>query len=104
MSGRLQLDPSRNDFPVTPHDPCNMVRLMGVVNPQREVLHAICPRFREMEPHGVDNYCCGGGSGFAIMQGHNFPDWRFHVSRRKKLQQLLDAFQDHSCPKQVLVV
>jgi Fe-S oxidoreductase len=47
-----------------------------------------------MEPHGVDNYCCGGGSGFAVMSGGNFPDWRFHVSGRKKLQQILCAFQD----------
>lgn len=92
MSGRLELDPSRNDFPVTLHDPCNVVRLMGVVEPQREILRKICPQFREMHPHGVDNYCCGGGSGFAIMGGNNFPDWRFHVSGRKKLQQVLNAF------------
>jgi Fe-S oxidoreductase len=96
LSGRLRFDPSRNDFPVTLHDPCNMVRLMGVVEPQREILRRICPRFREMEPHGVDNYCCGGGSGFAIMSGHNFADWRFRVAGRKKLAQILDAFQD--CP------
>jgi Fe-S oxidoreductase len=94
VGGRLTLDPSRNDFPVTLHDPCNLVRLMGVVEPQREILRAICPQFREMHPHGVDNYCCGGGSGFAIMSGNNFPDWRFHVSGRKKLQQVLNAFAD----------
>ena len=63
MSGRLKLDPSRNDFPVTLHDPCNAVRLMGIVQPQREILHKIAPKFREMPCHGVDNYCCGGGSG-----------------------------------------
>ncbi|MBI3015266.1 MAG: (Fe-S)-binding protein [Candidatus Tectomicrobia bacterium] len=94
MNGRLKLDPGRNNFPVTLHDPCNMVRLMGVVEPQREILRKICPRFREMEPHGVDNYCCCGGSGFAIISGHNVPDWRFHVSGRKKLQQILSAFAD----------
>jgi Fe-S oxidoreductase len=94
MSGRIRLDPNRNDFPVTLHDPCNMVRLMGVVEPQREIIRKICPQFREMTPHGVDNYCCGGGSGFAIMSGHNFPDWRFHVSGRKKLEQILNAFSD----------
>lgn len=94
MSGKLKLDPARNPFPVTLHDPCNMVRLMGVVEPQREVLRAICPRFREMTPHGVDNYCCGGGSGFAIMSGHNFADWRFQVAGRKKLDQVLGAFAD----------
>jgi Fe-S oxidoreductase len=96
MSGRLKLDASRNDFPVTLHDPCNMVRLMGVVEPQREIVRAICPRFREMTPHGVDNYCCGGGSGFAIMSGHNFPDWRFHVAGRKKLEQILVAQLAHA--------
>lgn len=94
FSGRIKLDPSRNDFPVTLHDPCNLVRLMGVVEPQREIVRRICPRFREMEPHGVDNYCCGGGSGFAIMSGNNFPDWRFHVSGRKKIEQILRAFGD----------
>ena len=94
MSGTLKFDPSRNDFPVTLHDPCNMVRLMGVVEPQREIVHALCPKFREMEPHGVDNYCCGGGSGFAIMSGNNFQDWRFHVAGRKKMEQILNAFSD----------
>jgi Fe-S oxidoreductase len=94
MSGKLKLDPARNDFPVTLHDPCNLVRLMGVVEPQREIVRKICPQFREMEPHGVDNYCCGGGSGFAIMSGNNFADWRFQVSGRKKLQQVLNAFAD----------
>ncbi len=104
MSGRIKVDPSRNDFPVTLHDPCNVVRLMGVVKPQREILAKIAPKFREMEPHGVNNYCCGGGSGFAIMSGNNFADWRFHVSGRKKLQQILNAFQDcldPSIPKYV---
>jgi Fe-S oxidoreductase len=92
--GKIKFDPSRNDFPVTLHDPCNMVRLMGVVEPQREIMRKLCPQFREMEPHGVNNYCCGGGSGFAIMSGNNFPDWRFHVSGRKKLEQILHAFGD----------
>lgn len=94
MSGKIKFDPSRNNFPVTLHDPCNVVRLMGVVEPQREILRALCPQFREMTPHGVNNYCCGGGSGFAIMSGNNFPDWRFHVSGRKKLEQVLNAFSD----------
>jgi Fe-S oxidoreductase len=94
MKGNLKLDPSRNDFPVTLHDPCNMVRLMGIVQPQREILRRICPQFREMSPHGVDNYCCGGGSGFAIMSPYNFEDWRLSISGRMKLRQVLDAFAD----------
>ncbi|MBU0756276.1 MAG: 4Fe-4S dicluster domain-containing protein [Planctomycetes bacterium] len=97
-SGRLKVDPSRNDFPVTLHDPCNLVRLMGIVEPQRRILRKIAPRFREMHPHGVNNYCCGGGSGFAIMSGHNFSDWRIQVAGRKKLEQILNAFKDELDP------
>ncbi len=97
-SGKIKFDPSRNDFPVTLHDPCNMVRLMGIVQPQREILQKICPQFREMTPHGVENYCCGGGSGFAIMSAHNFEDWRLQVSGRKKMDQILNAFKDQLDP------
>jgi len=91
---KLNLDPEKNNFPVTLHDPCNIVRLMGIVKPQREILNKICPLFREMEPHGVYNYCCGGGSGFAIMQSMNFPEWRSKVASRMKFKQVLEAFQD----------
>jgi Fe-S oxidoreductase len=96
LSGKIKLDKSRNDFPVTLHDPCNYVRLMGIVEPQREVIRAVVPegRFREMEPHGVHNFCCGGGSGFAIMSGHNFADWRFHFTGRRKFRQVLEAFRN----------
>ncbi len=97
-SGKLEFDPSRNDFPVTLHDPCNMVRLMGIVQPQRRILKKICPQFREMTPHGVHNYCCGGGSGFAIMSGHNFEDWRNQVASRKKFDQILKAFEKELDP------
>jgi Fe-S oxidoreductase len=98
MSGRIKVDPTRNDFPVTLHDPCNVVRLMGIVEPQRRVIRKIAPRFREMTPHGVDNYCCGGGSGFAIMSGHNFGDWRAQIGGRKKIEQILNAFKDELDP------
>jgi Fe-S oxidoreductase len=95
-SGKIKFDKSRNDFPVTLHDPCNYVRLMGIVQPQREIINEIVPegRFREMTPNGVHNYCCGGGSGFAIMSGHNFAEWRHHVSGRRKFRQILEAFAD----------
>jgi Fe-S oxidoreductase len=94
FSGKLKLDPKRNDSPVTLYDPCNMVRLMGVVEPQRRILRKICPQLREIEPHGVENYCCGGGSGVAIMPSMNFPDWRSSVAGRMKLKQILDTSQD----------
>lgn len=93
-SGRLQFDPRKNNFPVTLHDPCNVVRQMGIVQPQRNILKAIAPMFREMTPHGVDNYCCGGGSGFAIMNSMNFGEFRNKISARVKFDQILGAFQD----------
>ena len=93
LNGKLQFDPRKNDFPVTLHDPCNYVRLMGIVEPQRRILRKIAPGFREMTPHGVDNYCCGGGSGFAIMSPYNFETWRNLVSSRKKFLQILHAFE-----------
>ncbi|HPA44578.1 MAG TPA: (Fe-S)-binding protein [bacterium] len=98
FSGKIAFDPSRNDFPVTLHDPCNLVRLMGIVEPQRRILRHTCPRFREMTPHGVDNYCCGGGSGFAIMSSHNFEDWRMQIAGRKKMDQILNAFKEEPDP------
>jgi Fe-S oxidoreductase len=90
--GGLKVDPDKNQFPVTLHDPCNIVRLMGIVEPQRRILRKICPQFIEMEPHGLENYCCGGGSGFAIMDSMNFKEWRENISSRMKLKQILEAF------------
>ncbi|WP_028307268.1 (Fe-S)-binding protein [Desulfitibacter alkalitolerans] len=93
-NNKLKLDPSKNNFPVTMHDPCNVVRMMGIVQPQRDIIKAVSPQFREMTPHGVHNYCCGGGSGFAIMKSMNFSEFREKVSTRMKFKQILDAFQD----------
>jgi Fe-S oxidoreductase len=98
-NGKIKVDPARNDFPVTLHDPCNITRSMGIVQPQRNVLKKICPQFREMEPHGVNNLCCGGGSGFAVGNSLNFPDWRTRVSGRLKFAQILEAFSDSIGPE-----
>ncbi len=94
MSGKIKFDPERNNFPVTLHDPCNVTRLMGIIKPQREIVNKLCPQFREMHPHGPYNYCCGGGSGYAIMSRNNIPEWRFKITGRKKLEQTLNAFSD----------
>lgn len=101
MNERIMLDPSRNDFPVTMHDPCNLTRSMGIIKPQRDIIKKICPQFREMANHGCKNYCCGGGSGFAIMQSHNFPRWKMSISGRKKFEQILNAFTKEERAKEV---
>jgi Fe-S oxidoreductase len=61
--GRIQVDPSVHKTPVTLHDPCNLVRHGGILEPQRRVLRRTVSDFREMAPHGVENFCCGGGGG-----------------------------------------
>ncbi len=99
FSGKIELDPKKNDFPVTLHDPCNIVRNLGIVEPQRRILRKLCPQFREMTPHGVDNYCCGGGGGLAVMSDVNFTDWKVHVAGRMKFKQVLEAFADNPGPE-----
>jgi Fe-S oxidoreductase len=99
MSGKIKFDPGRNNFPVTCHDPCNLTRLMGIIKPQRDILKKLCPQFREMHPHGPFNYCCGGGSGLAIMSRNTITEWRFKVAGRKKLEQVLNAFSDCRGPE-----
>jgi Fe-S oxidoreductase len=62
-AGRLRLDPQLNAARMTLHDPCNLVRMGGVVMPQRRILAAAASDFVEMTPHGIQNFCCGGGGG-----------------------------------------
>ena len=61
--GRIALDPSRNPDRVTLHDPCNLVRNGGVIEPQRRVLRRAAADFVEMTPNREHNWCCGGGGG-----------------------------------------
>lgn len=100
-AGKFDLNPDFNDFPVVLHDPCNVVRQMGIVKPQRDILKAVMKPghygnmgnpYYEMAEHGVNNYCCGGGSGFAIMSAMNFPTFRDNVASRWKLKQILEAW------------
>ncbi len=94
FSDKIKFDPSKNNFQVTLHDPCNIVRNLGIIEPQRHILRYLCPQFREMTPHGVDNYCCGGGGGLSVIAGVNFADWKTNVSGRMKFKQILEAFAD----------
>lgn len=68
--GRIRLDKDRNQETVTIHDPCNLVREGGVIEEQRYVLKHAVRTFVEMTPHGVDNFCCGGGGGQLSMSDY----------------------------------
>jgi Fe-S oxidoreductase len=62
-AGRITVDPGKHTKPVTLHDPCNLVRLGGVLEPQRVVLNQTVTTLVEMSPNREKNFCCGGGGG-----------------------------------------
>jgi Fe-S oxidoreductase len=69
--GRIKLEKGRLTGTYTMHDPCNLVRFGGVIQPQREILNMTTDDFVEMTPCGTDNYCCGGGGGQLAMSEYN---------------------------------
>jgi len=62
-SGRIKLDRSKISSRVTLHDPCNLVRMGGVIEEQRYILGHAVSDFVEMYPNREKNFCCGGGGG-----------------------------------------
>ena len=79
--GRIKLDPSRNPDVVTLHDPCNLVRLGGIVEEQRYILKRSAVNFVEMTPNREKNFCCGGGGGQLAMT--NFAERRLKAGKVK---------------------
>jgi len=72
--GRIKVDPSKNNQPVTLHDPCNLIRKSkcpGIAEVPRHILKQVVTDFREMWPNRENNYCCGGGGG-AVMMGSEY--------------------------------
>jgi Fe-S oxidoreductase len=82
--GRIRLDKEKNQEPVTLHDPCNLVREGGVIDEQRYVLAHATTKFVEMTPHGIDNFCCGGGGGQLSMS--EYGDRRMKIAELKAEQ------------------
>ena len=92
--GRIRLDRSRNQKPVTLHDPCNLVRLGGIIEDQRYILKNAVSNFVEMFPNREKNYCCGGGGGQLAMT-------RF--AKRRLEAGKLKADQIHKTGAQIVV-
>jgi Fe-S oxidoreductase len=69
--GRIKVDPDKIKGKVTLHDPCNLVRTGGIFEEQRFILKQVVSDFAEMNPHGIDNLCCGGGGGQLAMSEYN---------------------------------
>ena len=82
--GRIKLNPSLNPSLITLHDPCNLVRLGGIVEEQRYILKHAAADFVEMTPNREKNFCCGGGGGQLAMT--NFAERRIKAGRVKAEQ------------------
>ena len=67
QAGRIRIDRTRNNLPITYHDSCNVARSCGLLEEPRELLRLVCTDFREMYPNRAENYCCTGGGGALMM-------------------------------------
>ena len=67
QEGRIKLDKTRNNVPVTFHDSCNNARSCGFFEEPRDLLNLVVTDFREMYPNRAENYCCSGGGGAMSM-------------------------------------
>ncbi|WP_428623976.1 (Fe-S)-binding protein [Sedimenticola sp.] len=82
-AGRLSLSGS-TDIPLTFHDPCQIVRRGGVIEPPRDLLAKVAANFVEMGDHGDMNWCCGGGGG--VSANERADGLRLKVFDRKQQQ------------------
>jgi len=69
---------------LTFHDPCQLARRGGVLEPQRRLMNLVAKEFVEMPDAGYMNWCCGGGGGAsAIEEGEPL---RMQAFKVKKMQ------------------
>ncbi len=69
---------------LTFHDPCQLARRGGVIQPQRNLMKMVAKDFVEMPDAGFMNWCCGGGGGVsAIEEGEEL---RLETFKKKKSQ------------------
>ena len=82
-AGKLQIE-GMEETTLTFHDPCQLVRRGGVVEPPRNLLRMVASNFVEMEDPGIHNWCCGGGGG--VSSNERADPLRLKVFSRKKHQ------------------
>jgi Fe-S oxidoreductase len=80
--GRIRVDKTKVEGPVTYHDPCQIARNAGVVDEPRYILSQLTDDFRELTEDPTYNWCCGGGGGLVAL-GEETLDFRMKSSRVK---------------------
>jgi len=84
--GKLKFCPEVITEKVTYHDPCNIARSGWIVDQPRKILKSFVKYFVEMEPHGRENYGCGGGGGLVSLDETH--EYRMDVAGRVKAEQI----------------
>jgi Fe-S oxidoreductase len=69
---------------LTFHDPCQIARRGGVIEPQRNLMRMVSKNFVEMSDPGKYNWCCGGGGG--VSANDDAEELRLVAFKRKKDQ------------------
>ncbi|MES9947283.1 (Fe-S)-binding protein [Candidatus Thiodiazotropha sp. CDECU1] len=82
-SGRLKTE-GMDETRLTFHDPCQIVRKGGVLEPPRNLLKMVASEFVEMQDAREMNWCCGGGGG--VSANERAEELRLKVFKRKKTQ------------------
>ncbi|MCH4144149.1 DUF3483 domain-containing protein [Acetobacter peroxydans] len=84
QAGRLRLT-ARAGAPVAWHDPCYLGRYNGQTEAPRRLLAGACQTVVEMERHGLQAMCCGGGGGNPVSDvdaRERIPDLRMAQARQ----------------------
>ena len=81
--GLLKLKPPEKDR-YTFHDPCQIVRMGGVLEPQRNLIKLLVADYVPMPNTGKYNWCCGGGGG--VSANEDTKELRLIAFKRKKTQ------------------
>jgi Fe-S oxidoreductase len=82
-TGRIKTE-GTEDAPLTFHDPCQIVRKGGVLEPPRNLLNMVASNFVDMHDNREMNWCCGGGGG--VSANERAEALRLKVFKRKKTQ------------------
>ncbi len=84
--GKIKLDPDVITEKVTYHDPCNIARSGWIIDQPREILKSFVKNYVDMQPHGQNNFCCGGGGGLVSVD--EIHDYRMEIGGRVKAEQM----------------
>jgi Fe-S oxidoreductase len=90
-AGRLKTR-GREGERMTYHDPCQIARRGGVIDPPRNLIRLVADNYVEMEETGAANWCCGGGGGVSsIERTEPLRRATFNVKKRQLDQLNVDA-------------